>query len=269
MPNRRSPRDDGEYITSLARGLAVLRAFTAAQPEMTLSEVATRVKLNPAVTRRCLNTLEHLGYVARRERRFLLRPEVMLFASAYTDSMHLEEVVRPYLQEIRDTTGDSSSLAVLAEHDILYLVHVSTSRMVRLAAGAGTRFPAYATSLGRVLLANLDEPALATYLDAAVLRPLTEHTVTSPAALKKLLREIRRLDYAAVEDELDYGIVSVAVPIRDHDGRAIAAINCSTATSRVRRDPMIRERVPHLRAAARRIEDALRRFPALAHSIRR
>lgn len=269
MANRRSPRDDGEYITSLARGLQVLRAFTAAQPEMTLTEIATRVGLNPAVARRCLNTLEHLGYVARRERRFLLRPEVMLFASAYTDSMHLEEIVRPHLQEIRDSTGDSSSLAVLADHDVLYLVHVSTSRMVRLAAGAGTRFPAYATSLGRILLANLDDSALQAYLAAATLRPLTEHTVTDVAQLGGILREARRLDYASVEDELDYGIVSVAVPIRDQDGRAIAAINCSTATSRVHQAQMIRERLPHLRAAAGRIREALRRFPALAHSIRR
>lgn len=268
MPNRRSPREDGEYVTSLARGLSVLRAFSAEQPEMTLSEVAARADLTAAAARRCLNTLEHLGYVARRDRRFLLRPEVLLFASAYTDSMHLEEAVRPFLQEIRDVTGDSSSLAVLADHDILYLVHVSTNRMVRLAAGAGTRFPAYPTSLGRVLLAHLPEEALARYFETAVLKRLTERTVTSVSALRKLLREVRRAGYASIEDELDYGIVSIAVPVRDPEGEVIAAINCSTASTRVHKEEMAADRVPLLQKAARQIHDALCRYPALAHSIR-
>ncbi|MGH8168530.1 MAG: helix-turn-helix domain-containing protein, partial [Woeseiaceae bacterium] len=102
------PRKNGEYLTTLARGLSVLRSFTKERPEMTLSEVAAVTALSPAVARRCLNTLVDLGYVGRKGKLFLLTPEVMGFASAFLESMNLEEVVRPYLQEVRDTTGDSS-----------------------------------------------------------------------------------------------------------------------------------------------------------------
>src|ERR1700709_1555837 len=145
---------DSEYLSTLERGLSVLRAFGRDNPQMTLSEVAEITNLSPAAARRrFLNTLVKLGYVAKHHRHFLLRPEVMSFASAYLDSMSLGELVRPHLQAVRDETGDSSSLAVLSGFDILYLVHVSTNRMVRLAAGVGTRYPAYATSLGRAMLA--------------------------------------------------------------------------------------------------------------------
>src|SRR5690606_15518397 len=254
MARDRKPREDGEYITSLARGLSVLRAFTREHPEMTLSEVAARTRLSPAAARRCLHTLEHLGYVARNGKRFLLRPEVIAFASAYLESANLVELVRPYLQEVRDRTGDSSSLAVLSGHDILYLVHVSTNRMVRLAAGVGTRFPAYATSMGHVLLAWQPPEAIDRYLDEVELRPLTERTVTSPARLREILGEVRRAGYASVQDQLDYGIVSLAVPVHADDGTVLAAINCSTTTTRINQEEMIATRLAPLQEAARNIE---------------
>jgi IclR family pca regulon transcriptional regulator len=264
-----TPRPDGEYITSLARGLSVLRAFTRDHPEMSLSEVAALTRLSPAAVRRCLRTLEHLGYVARNGKRFLLRPEVIAFASAYLESVNLVELVRPYLQEVRDRTGDSSSLAVLSRHDILYLLHVSTNRMVRLAAGVGTRFPAYATSMGRVLLAWQPPGMVDTYFEEVELRPLTDRTVTSPVRLKEILKDVRRSGYASVQDELDYGIVSLAVPVLDQDGTVLAAINCSTSTSRIGQEEMIATRLGPLREAARHIEDQIRRHPILAHSVGR
>jgi IclR family pca regulon transcriptional regulator len=269
MARDRKPREDGEYITSLARGLSVLRAFTREHPEMTLSEVAARTRLSPAAARRCLHTLEHLGYVARNGKRFLLRPEVIAFASAYLESANLVELVRPYLQEVRDRTGDSSSLAVLSGHDILYLVHVSTNRMVRLAAGVGTRFPAYATSMGHVLLAWQPPEAIDRYLDEVELRPLTERTVTSPARLREILGEVRRAGYASVQDQLDYGIVSLAVPVHADDGTVLAAINCSTTTTRINQEEMIATRLAPLQEAARNIEAQVRRYPILAHSVGR
>ncbi|MFW6093230.1 MAG: IclR family transcriptional regulator domain-containing protein [Pseudomonadota bacterium] len=262
-----NPRNDGEYLTTLARGLMVLRAFTKDRPEMTLSEVAAVTDLSPAVARRCLNTLVHLGYVGKQGKRFLLTPEVIGFASAFLESMNLEQVVRPHLQEVRDRTGDSSSLAVLSGRNILYLVHVSTNRMVRLAAGVGTRFPAYATSLGRVLMAMQSDEALERLLDEARPERLTDKTVTSVAALREILEEVRARGYASIEDELDYGIVSVAVPVRDAHGRVVAAINCSTATTRVNEPEMVRTRLPHLRDAAAAIERELARYPVLLHSI--
>ena len=262
-----TPRKDGEYLSTLARGLSVLRSFTKEHPEMTLSEVAAVTKLSPAVARRCLNTLVDLGYVGRKGKLFLLTPEVMGFASAFIESMNLEEVVRPYLQRVRDKTGDSTSLAVLSGFDILYLVHVSTARMIRLVAGVGTRFPAYPTSLGRVLLAHQPEQALDVYFGRVELQKLTTKTVTSKTELRKILAQVRKLGHAAIQDELDYGIVSVAVPVFGPDGQILAAINCSTATTRVTKDNMVNTRLPELQRAAKKIEVELRRYPILVHSI--
>jgi IclR family pca regulon transcriptional regulator len=262
-----NPRSDGEYLTTLARGLAVLRSFTKDRPEMTLSEVAVVTGLSPAVARRCLNTLVHLGYVGQQGKRFLLTPEVIGFASAFLESMNVEQVVRPHLQVARDQTGDSSSLAVLSQQNILYLVHVSTNRMVRLAAGVGTRFPAYATSLGRVLMAMQGDARMEQLLRGITPEKLTDKTVTSVPALRKILRQVRRQGYASIQDELDYGIVSVAVPVHGDDGMVVAAINCSTATARVNEAEMVSTRLPHLQKAAAAIELELRRYPVLLHSI--
>jgi IclR family pca regulon transcriptional regulator len=264
----KNQRKDGEFLSTLARGLSVLRSFTKDRPEMTLSEVAAVTELNPAVARRCLNTLVELGYVGKKGKTFLLTPEVMGFASAFLESMNLEEVVRPYLQEVRDQTGDSSSLAVLSHFDILYLVHVSTNRMVRLVAGFGTRFPAYPTSLGRVLLAFQPDEHIDEYLRLVELQQLTSKTETSKTRLRKILAECRENGFASIQDELDYGIVSVAVPILGEDGGILAAINCSTATTRVNEEEMTESRLPLLRAAAHKIELELRRYPILVHSIR-
>jgi len=258
---------DTEYLATLERGLSVLRAFGRDTPQMTLSEVAQRTDLSPAAARRCLNTLVRLGYVAKHHRQFLLRPEVMSFASAYLDSMSLGELVRPHLQAVRDVTGDSSSLAVLSGQDVLYLVHVSTNRMVRLAAGVGTRFPAYATSLGRAILAFETPAVREAYLDEAEFTAFTAHTVTTREGLAAVLERVRADGFAATKDELDYGLISIATPILDGSGRAVAAINCSTSTSRVTMEELVESRLPALRNAGRHIEGALRRQTFLLRSI--
>ena len=264
----KKPRQDSEYLSTLERGLSVLRAFNQSRPEMQLSEVAAATGLNPAVARRCLNTLVQLGYVAQHGRRFLLRPEVLVFGSAFLASMNIEQVAGPHLQAVRDETGDSSSMAVLSGHDILYLAHVSTNRRIRLGASVGTRFPAFATSLGHVLFAYQDEATIEAYLSSVTLERLTEHTISSRAELKKRLRQVRSQGYDSAQDELDYGIVSIAVPVFDADRRIAAAINCSTSTTRVSREELERTRLPLLESAAREIEDALRRWPFLSHSLR-
>jgi IclR family pca regulon transcriptional regulator len=258
---------DGEFLSTLARGLSVLRSFTKERPEMTLSQVATATKLSPAVARRCLHTLVALGYVGQKGRLFLLTPEVMGFASAFLESMNLEEVVRPHLQEVRDKTGDSTSLAVLSHFDILYLVHISTNRMIRLVAGFGTRFPAYPTSLGRVLLAHQESARVEGYLNKVKMQKLTDRTVTSPSELRKILIKCKKEGFASIQDELDYGIVSVAVPVFGAEKNILAAINCSTATTRVNQEEMVVTRLPLLRQAAKKIELELQRYPILVHSI--
>ena len=268
MNIKNTTRSDSEYLTTLARGLTVLKSFTRERPEMTLSEVAGETDLSPAVVRRCLNTLVDMGYVGKKGKLFLLTPEVMSFASAFLESMNVEEIVRPYLQEVRDKTGDSSSLSVLSQQQILYLVHVSTNRMVKLAAGVGTRFPAHATSMGRVLIAYQEESWIDAYFKEVELKKFTDKTETSKSKLKSIIRKVRKQGFASIQDELDYGIVSVAVPVLDDTGNVLAAINCSTATTRVNQPEMIESRLPSLQRASNLIEIELRRYPVLAHSIK-
>lgn len=264
----REPKDP-EYLSTLERGLSVLRAFDQDHPEMQLSEVAQVTKLSPAVARRCLNTLVKLGYVAQHGRRFLLRPEVLVFGSAYLSSMNIEHVAVPHLQALRDQTGDSASLAVRSDRHILYVVHVSTNRHIRLGANVGTRFPLHATSLGKVLLAFEGAEVIERFLQGAPFERFTERTVTTAEAMQARLTTIRERRYDSALDELDYGIVSIAVPIFAPDGSPVASINCSTSTTRVSQDDLVASRLPLLREAAREIEAALRQWPVLVHSLRR
>ena len=260
---------DPEYLTTLERGLTVLRSFNKSRPEMQLSEVAAATNLSPAVARRCLNTLVALGYVTRAGKKFLLTPEVLVFGSAFLASASIDSVIGEHLQSVRDETGDSSSISVLSGEDILYLAHIPTNRHIRLNAGVGTRFPAHATSMGKVMLAHLPEDKLADYLEHAELKRFTDLTVTSPETLKKQLVDIRSKGYCSVLSELDYGLVSIAVPVYDDDGSVLAAINCSTAASRIAQDELVRTRLPLLKQASQQIQQSLNKWPVLLHSLLR
>ncbi|MDR0780947.1 MAG: helix-turn-helix domain-containing protein [Pseudomonadales bacterium] len=264
---QKNPREDGEYLNALARGLAVLRAFGRGKPGMTLSEIAACTELNPAVVRRCLNTLVHLGYVGKKDKLFLLRPEVFSLGSAYIESMNLEEVVVQHLQPIRDLTGNSTAMAVLSGQEALFMVYNSTKLLARIVAGVGTRFPAYATAAGRALLAWLDKPRLNAYFASLHPIALTDRTITSKAKLKQILAEVKKQGYAAIESELDYGVASVAVPVFSEDGRVVAALSCSTSPARQTLANMVEEALPLLRQAAHDIEIELRRSPMLVYSI--
>ena len=259
---------DPEFLSTLERGLRVLKAFDEDHPEMTLSEVAAKTGLPPAVARRCLITLVELGYVGQHERKFLLRPAVLTIGSAFLASMQIEQVVLPPLQNLRDQTGDSASLAVLSGAEILYVAHVSTDRRFRVAANVGTRFPFHATSLGKALAAHLPEAERDELLASAPFQRFTERTVTERAAMAERLGLIATRGYDSALDELDYGIVSVAVPMFGRERRVIASINCSTSTTRISQDELVRTRLPLLRAAASEIESALRRWPALEASLK-
>ena len=263
-----SAAKDPEFLSTLERGMRVLKSFDEDHPEMTLSEVAAKTDLSPAVVRRCLKTLVELGYIGQHGRKFLLRPAVLTIGSAFLASMHIEQVVLPPLQHLRDQTGDSASLAVLSGSDILYVAHVSTDRRFRLAANVGTRFPYHATSLGKAMVAMMEEPERAALLDHAPLERFTERTITDRAAMEERLNSIAERGYDSALDELDYGIVSVAVPLFGRDRKVIAAINCSTSTTRISQDELVRTRLPLLRGAASEIEGALKRWPALEASLR-
>ncbi len=252
-----------EFVEALAKGIAILEAFDAMHPEMTLSEVARRVGLSPAAARRSLITLEALGYVGRREKRFHLRPRIMALASSFAVSTRIEEILQPNLRALVDRFGDAASVGTLDGTDVLYVAHVSVQRARRAMAVAGARYPAFATSMGRVLLSALPDDALCAYLERFEPVPLTSKTCTDPAALRAILAEARADGFATTVDQLDYGITALAVPIRDLEGRTVAALNTSAYTGVTTPARLIKERLPALRETASHIAHQLTSYPAL------
>src|SRR5215475_6001716 len=197
----------------LAKGLAVIRAFARDHAALSLSDVARSAHIPAATARRCLLTLEELGYVTRSGRTFLLRPKVLELGAAYLESINIEQITKTHLEELARKTADSAALCVLDGTDIVYVARTSVRTLLRLEAHVGSRFPAHATSTGRVLLAGLTPERLKAYFATAQFTALTERTVTDPQKLHALIDEARRNGYSTVEDELAFGVIALAVPV--------------------------------------------------------
>ena len=243
-----------DFVQSLERGLSVIRAFDHEHPELTLSEVATRTGVTRAVARRFLLTLAALGYVRSDGRFFSLTAKVLELGYAYLSSLSLPEVAEPHLEDLVGEVNESSSVSVLDGHDVVYVARVPVSRIMTVSISVGTRFPAYATSMGRVLLAGLPESSLDAYLSAVQLAPLTSRTVSSVAGLRAELTRVRSQGWALVNQELEEGLRAVAAPIRDRSGRVVAALNVSAHASRTSLETMRRDLLPPLLKAAARVE---------------
>jgi len=242
------------FVRSLERGLAVIRAFGADAPALTLSEVARSTGLTRAAARRFLLTLADLGYVRTDGRQYALTPRVLELGYAFLSALSIPEVAEPHLERLVSEVHESSSVSMLDGDDIVYVARVPTSRIMRVSINVGTRFPAYATSMGRVLLAGLPPEELDTYLERVELRRLSARTITTNAALRGELDRVRMQGWAMVDQELEEGLRSVAAPIRDRAGRVVAAVNLSAHASRTSKETMRRELLPALLAAAARIE---------------
>jgi len=255
-----------EAMGGLAKGLAVIRAFTRDHAAMSLSEIAGITAMPAATTRRCLLTLEEHGYVTRSGRHFLLRPKVLELGAAYLESMNIEQLTKTHLEELARKTGDSAALCVLDGTDIVYVARTSIRTLMRLEAHVGSRFPAHATSTGRVLLAGLPADRLKQYFAAAKLEALTDRTVTDPAKLRQLIEESQRTGYSAVQDELAYGVVALAVPVFDQRGRVVAALNSSGHSRRITKNKLVRERFSMLRETSRQISADLANVSGLSLS---
>lgn len=219
------------FVQSLARGLDVIAAFDDEHPAMTLSEVAARVGQSRATARRFLHTLVELGYVRVDGRSFALTPQVLRLGTAYLSGLRLPQLAQPHLERLSARAGESTSAAVLDGADIVYVARVATRRIMDAGITVGTRFPAHATSMGRVLLAALPDGDLAGVLDGTDLRPLTERTVTDPARLRGILAEVRGQGWAYVDQELELGLRSLAAPVRGRDGAVVAAVNVSMSAA--------------------------------------
>jgi IclR family transcriptional regulator, pca regulon regulatory protein len=245
---------NGDFVQSLDRGLAVIRAFGPDRERLSLSEVAKATGLTRAAARRFLLTLVKLGYVRNDGREFSLRPRVLELGYAYLSGLALPEVAAPHLEELVAQLHESSSVSVLDGHQIVYVARVPTKRIMTVAISVGTRFPAYATSMGRVLLAALSDEQLDTYLAEATFERLTARTVTSADRLAAIVREVAAQGYSIVDQELEEGLRAVAAPIRGAAGVGTAAINVSAHASRVSMVAMRGKILPALLETARQIE---------------
>jgi IclR family transcriptional regulator, pca regulon regulatory protein len=258
MSTGEQPSRDSDFVQSLDRGLAVIRAFGPDRERLSLSEVARATGLTRAAARRFLLTLVRLGYVRSDGREFSLRPRVLELGYAYLSGLTLPEVAAPHMEELVAKLHESSSISVLDGQHIVYVVRVPTKRIMTVAISVGTRFPAYATSMGRVLLAALPPDELDRYLDEVALKPLTGRTVTDPDRLREQLAEVARQGYSIVDQELEEGLRSVAAPIRGSADVGMAAINVSAHASRISLAGLRSEILPALLETAAQIEADLR-----------
>jgi len=270
FPLQRDDTDDrpAEFVEALAKGLAILEAFDESQPDMSLSEVAKKVNLSPAAARRSLITLKTLGYVGQEGKRFHLRPKIMALGSSFYFSAGIAEVLQPDLRSLVERFGDASSVATLDGHNVIYVAHHSRQRARRAAAVAGAVYPAFATSMGRVLIAAKPDEELDRWLEELEPVALTSKTCLDKAHLREELMQVRANGYATTVDQLDYGITAVAVPVRDIEGRTIAALNSSGYTGLVTPEQLVEERLPELRVTASHIASQLGRYPVLATVLR-
>jgi len=257
-----------ESMGGLAKGLAVIRAFTRDHAALNLSEIARAAAMPAATARRCLLTLEELGYVTRNGREFVLRPKVLQLGAAYLESMNIEHLTKTHLEELARNTADSAALCVLDGTEIVYVARASVRTLLRLEAHVGSRFPSHATSTGRVLLAGLSPESLEEYFRTAELAPLTDRTVTNPVKLRQLIEDCRRTGYSTIEDELAYGVVALAVPVLDQRGRVVAALNSSSHSRKISKARLVRERLAMLQQVSRQISTDLAGLPGLSLSAR-
>lgn len=258
------PAPSDQYVQSLARGLSVIEAFGADHPEMTLSEVAAATGLTRAAARRFLLTLVELGFARQRDGRFALTPRVLRLGTAYLSGLGLPEIAQPHLERLSAEVDQSTNAAVLDGSDVVYVTRAAKRRIMTVAITVGTRFPAFATSLGRVLLAALPPEELDAYFATADLTPPTERALHDEAGLRRVLARVRKQGYAVSDQQLAAGLRSIAVPVTGRAGRVVAAVNVSTAASRTTLEAIRRDLVPSLLATAARISADL---PAAARRV--
>jgi IclR family pca regulon transcriptional regulator len=275
VPNKQSPipfADSPDFVVSLARGLDIIKAFAAPElhlerssnmrpsDALTLSEVAGKTGLARAVVRRFLYTLVELGYVTTDGKYFRLTAKVLDLGFAYLASFSLAKIAERFLDEVTLETKESSSASILDEHEIVYVARVQTRRIMSVSLGIGSRLPAFCTSMGRVLLAHLPSEALEKYFQTAKFTRFTERTICDPKALRKKLNSVFQQGYALVDQELEIGLRSVAVPVFAGGAKVVAAINIGTQAARTSKSELLQQFLPVLRKASKDISSCLGRL---------
>jgi IclR family transcriptional regulator, pca regulon regulatory protein len=261
--------DSPDFVVSLARGLDIIKAFGTSQPEpdrpsnmrpsdaLILSEIAEKTGLARAVVRRFLYTLVELGYVITDGKYFRLTAKILDLGFAYLSSFSLPKIAERFLEEVTLETKESSSASVLDGDEIVYVARVQTRRIMSVSLGIGSRLPSFCTSMGRVLLAHLPPEELEKFFQTVKLQRFTEKTICDPEGLRKELRTVYRQGYALVDQELEIGLRSLAVPVFASSSRAVAAINIGTQAARTSKSELVQHFLPVLRQAAKNISSCI------------
>ncbi|MCD6069653.1 MAG: IclR family transcriptional regulator [Microvirga sp.] len=241
---------DRDFVASLEKGLSVIEAFDASRPRLSLSDVAKLTGITRAAARRYLLTLTKLNYAEFDGRYFSLTPRVLRLGYAYLSSASLSAQVQPFLERISEETGESSSAAVLDGDDIVYIARSATRRIMSIGLGVGSRLPAHCTALGRAILAFQPEDEFRAYLQRVRLEARTPKTITDKSAFQDALEATRAQGYAIVNEELEYGLRSIAVPVVQKNGKVRIALNLSAQAGRVSAEEMERRFLPLLNSAS-------------------
>ena len=245
---------DPNFMMSLARGLLVIQAFSERRLQLSISQLSKRTTLSRASVRRCLHTLSKLGFAGTDDgRSFYLRPRVLALGHSYLSSMPLATAAQPILEHLSQILHESCSIALLDGTEIVYVARAHVTRIMAIDLGVGTRLPAFCTSMGRVLLANLPPDELESVLPKIEFTRYTDKTVTSVEKLRQVLVTVRREGHAIIDQELELGLRSMAVPVRNPAGRVVAAINVGAHGQRVSIQDMRTRFLPYLRAAAQEL----------------
>jgi IclR family pca regulon transcriptional regulator len=245
---------DPNFMTSLARGLAVIQAFSQRRHHLTISQVSTSTGLSRAAVRRCLYTLAKLGFAGSDDNRhFFLRPRILALGHSYISSMPLATAAQPVLEHISHLFHESCSIATLDGDDIVYIARANVTRIMSIDLGVGSRLPAFCTSMGRAILAHVSPEELESYLGRVQFKRYTERTIVSPTKLTQILRQVQREGYSIIDQELEHGLRSMAVPIQNPSGKVVAALNIGAHAQRVSVQEMLTKFLPHLRAAAQEL----------------
>ena len=250
---------DPNFMMSLARGLLVVQAFTQKKRQLTISQLSTKTGLSRAAVRRCLYTLAQLGFAGSEDgRHFYLEPRILALGYSYIASMPLATAAQPVLERVSHELHESCSISTIDRAEIIYVARASVTRIMSIDLGVGSRLPAFCTSMGRVLLASLPPEELESYLSQTPLKRFTDRTIVSVEKLKQVLRLVSRNGYAIVDQELELGLRSMAVPIQNPNGKIVAALNTGAHAQRVSIQEMQTKFLPRLRTAAQELSMLLR-----------
>jgi IclR family pca regulon transcriptional regulator len=248
---------DPDYMLSLARGLAVIRSFGTGRGTLSVAEVAREVGISRAAARRCLHTLSVLGYASSTNGAYELGPSVLTLGYAYLASTPAARVAQPILERVTDRLHESCSLAGLDGDEIVYIARSAAPRILSIGVTVASRLPAYCTSMGRVLLSALPADALHRLLVALVPERHTPRTIVQKRALRAEIDRVRERGFAIVDEELELGLRSIAVPVRRAGDRVVAAVNVGVHAARFTPAAMEREILPVLQSAAAEIGQSL------------